>query len=123
LLPIAFGRQLLERIGVKVPTACTVVDGASRTSVDLQSSAIFRQASALALWALNEGTITRDEFIAIAARDASFNAVNQALHNGSKPQDLWVAPLAILWSEPEPLCPPAAAEPVPRGKPWWRVWG
>lgn len=35
LVPIAFGRLLLERLGVVASTVCTVDNGVSRTSIEL----------------------------------------------------------------------------------------
>jgi hypothetical protein len=122
LLPIAFGRAILERLGVAVPTVCTVDDGTSRSLVDLQASVIFQEACASGRKVFNEGTLSREEFMAIAGRDSNFRAVNEALYTGSRPEDLKLEP-TILWSEREPLCGGGGAAPDSKNRPWWRIWG
>ncbi len=121
LLPVAFGGRILDRLGVTHSTICQVDDGRSRSTVDLSSSGLFQQARTLAETALSEGTLSRDEFVALAGRDSSFQAVNNALHAGSAPKDLRLASTTIFWNEAAPLCPitPGSSLP-PRRKPWWR---
>ena len=122
LVPIAFGRYVLEGLGIVVSTVCTVDDGVSRTSIDLQSSDIFQEASVIAKKALLEGAITRDELLAIARRDASVKAASELLHAGTDRRNLVLAPLTILWREQEPLCEARPIELKPKDKPWWRIW-
>ena len=121
LIPIAFGGRLLDRLGVKLSTRCQIDDGNSRSTVDLLSSGLFQRAQALAETALEEGTLSRDEFLAIAGRDSAFKAVNNALHAGSDPKHLKLASTIIFWREPAPLCPLTSESSLSRKrKPWWR---
>ncbi len=122
LLPIAFGKPLLERLGVTMSTVCTVDNGVSRSSIDLESSDIFQEACAFARKAMREGTLSREEFLAIAGRDANLRAVNEALNNGSKPGDLRLGSTTILWKEEAPLCIACETEQAGGNKPWWRIW-
>ncbi len=117
LLPIAFGKPLLESLGVAVSTVCIVGNGVSRTSIDLESSDIFQESCAFARKAMREGTLSRQEFFAIAGRDANLSAVNEALNKGSNPVDLRLAPMTILWNEEAPLCITRETERASGNKP------
>jgi hypothetical protein len=121
LMPIAFGGRLLDRMGIVCPTICRIDDGHSRSTIDLVSSSLFQRSRALADSAFSKGSLSRDEFLAIAARDASFQAVNKALHAGSDPKNLRLAAPTIRWRESAPLCPVGlGVSTPPRRKPWWR---
>ena len=122
LLPIAFGGLILDRMGVTHSTICELDDGKSRLTVDLASSGLFQQARTLAETSLSQGTLSRGEFFAVAGRDSSIQAVNNALNAGSDPKDLQLASTTIFWREPAPLCPTTAGCSVaPKRKPWWRL--
>jgi hypothetical protein len=53
---------------------------------------------------MREGTLSREEFFAIAGRDANLRAVNEALNSGSNPRDLRIDPMTIPWNKEEPFC-------------------
>ena len=76
-LPLAFGRRLLRGL-ITIPDAF-VVDG---REVPLASEPLYAIAEALAERA------GRDHIERIGLRSGEFNAVNQALNAGSKPEDL-----------------------------------
>ena len=122
LLPIAFGKPLLESLGVAVSTVCTVDNRVSRASIDLEASDIFQESCAFARKAMREGTLSREEFFAIAGRDANLRAVNEALNSGSNPRDLRLDPMTILWHEEEPLCVTRETAQASGQQPWWRIW-
>jgi hypothetical protein len=122
LAPIAFGGRVLERLGIAPPTVCTLDDGVSCTPIDLQTSPIFQESRSTALNALENGVMTRDEFFAIAGRDASLKAVNTALTAGSKPEDLKLTGPVIAWREAVALCVPSKIEPAPMDNAWERFW-
>jgi hypothetical protein len=122
LIPIAFGGRLLENLGINPSTVCQIDDGRTRTTVDLASSHLFQQARTIAATALADGSLSRDEFLALAGRDASLQAVNSALLAGSQPSDLRLAPTTILWTEAAPLCTAPEREEPPKRNPWWRMW-
>jgi len=70
-LPIAFGGQILDRLGLAHSTICEIDNGRSRSAVDLDSSDLFRRARALAESVMSDGTLSGDEFHALAGRDAA----------------------------------------------------
>ena len=121
LAPIAFGRQLLQGLGVTTTTQCQLHNG---PIIDLRSSPIFRTACTLAADFPKKRSMTQGEFFAIASRDACVNAVNQALSAGSEPRNLKFKSLTVFWDAAEPLCP--LGSPVPDqtsvSKPWWKIW-
>ena len=80
--------------------------------------------------AANEG---RSEGVArLGAMSAHFNAVNDALNAGSKPENLSLAPPAVFLEDPTPegiekataeISRRLSASRKPARKPWWRFWG
>jgi hypothetical protein len=94
----------------------------SRKTIDLQPSHIYQESCSVASNAQGNGTMSREEFVAIAGRDARVKAVNAALHAGSNLQDVKLAPLIIFWSEVAPLCPTSKSESSSTNKLWWRFW-
>jgi hypothetical protein len=58
---------------------------------------------------------SQDVFLAVAGRSPEFRAVNQALHAGSRAEDLECSPPVLVWSEE---VTGAGAPP----KSWWQFW-
>jgi len=50
-----------------------------------------------------QAQVTGSELIAIAARSAEFDAVNQLLNRGSKPQDIALTTVVLAWPEEGPM--------------------
>jgi hypothetical protein len=78
-------------------------------------------------------------FKAAAYSSPEVDAVNQALHDGSEAKDLVLGPVALFLEQPtrrgfqaaqEHIARLArgatdvspAAENVPSGRPWWKIW-
>ena len=129
LAPIAFGRKLLQRSGVEIPTVCTIDDGSSKVSVDVQTSPVYVEAARLAEEAYKSGTMAGGEFYNVAGRDACYKAFANALNAGSKPENLKFAGATISWYEKEPLCAKpeyipvkVQSQPSAARKPWWNFW-
>src|SRR5205814_7625555 len=116
LIPLAFGRELLERMAVRAPLVGVVVDGAGGDrDFRLDQNPIFRDARLLAQNALNRGYLTRDQFESIALRSAEVKVLNKAMHDGSKPEDMVIAPPMFPASSDWDLAP--LGTPIPPALP------
>jgi hypothetical protein len=116
-VPIAFGRALLDGMGIGFsPEYAVADDGAGvRIAGRLIGHPVYVAAAAKArqILALRQGG---DAFVAAAVWSSEFAAVNQALHAGSNPSGLEAGPPVIL-QDAEPAGAPAGK------RPWWRFRG
>ena len=96
LVPLAFGRVLLERVGVTLASRAIVQRTSSdeQTELELASDPLYVAALEHAYDVHNLGP--RDLFEALALRSAEVAAVNEALHNGSRADELQVAPPVLM---------------------------
>jgi hypothetical protein len=87
-LPLAFGRVVLVRLGVKLPdTFIRAVDDENFSEpCPLDGEPLWLPAKAFAERASTR--MAHHEFFAIARRSAEFNAVNNACNKGSDPKNL-----------------------------------
>ena len=86
----------------------------------LSTQPFFRDAMALAQSAFEPGgTMSREEFSAIALRSSEVAVVNKALSAGSKPENLVLSPPVLMLLN---SCAPAPAGPVLPQKRWWPFW-
>jgi hypothetical protein len=85
-LELAFGRVLLERLGVEL-SAVAVIDG---RDVALADDPVYR--AALAHAHAVDASGPAELYRTLALRSAEVAAVNQALNAGSRPQDLVLSP-------------------------------
>jgi hypothetical protein len=117
-MPIAFGRALLDGMGVDFSDRYVAQDAGGRMSMGgtLADHPVYAAAAAHARRMI-ERQEGGDAFVGVAVWSTEFAAVNQALHAGSNPADLVVSPPILLRDEPE------AADPGGARKPWWKVWG
>ncbi len=111
--------------------------------VPLAQDPLWREAVRQAERAFAGQSLTRPQLEGVLFRSAMLNALNQALHKGSQPQDLAFAPLYIALS-PEGMAelrtqgprvraepagppkapgsaPPSSAPEAPRRR-WWKFW-
>jgi hypothetical protein len=88
IVPLAFGRVLLDKLGVAY-SATAIVDD---REVALEADAMYRSALAHARAVHDRDG---DMFRTLALRSAEIDAVNQALHRGSQPADLLLSPPVI----------------------------
>ena len=116
-VPIAFGRALLDGMGIGFSPEYAVAEGADGVRVAglLGDHPVYAAATARAeqILALRQGG---DAFVAAAVWSSEFAAVNQALHAGSNPAELEAGPPVIL-RDAEP------AGAVAGRRPWWRFRG
>ena len=82
LVPLAFGRRLLEVAGVELPLSdeAVVVEGPERTErrFRLEDDPIFAEAA----WLAEEGTYSKGQFLAVARRSAEVRAFEQLAEKG-----------------------------------------
>jgi hypothetical protein len=121
LAPMAFARKLLQNTGMKFPTVGQVMTDQTTATIDLTTSPVYQRACEIADSVYTQGTMTSDELLAIAGRDATFKAANDALNAGHDIRNS-AASFCILWNELEPLCPPVCSTSVSTMKPWWKIW-
>jgi hypothetical protein len=112
-VPLAFGRIILVRAGVQLPGRFVRMldDGTFTPECPLEAEPVWKPAMDFARRA--ETRLSKDEFLAIAARSAEFDAVNKACQAGSNPKDLVGAVPIFMRAAPMPPLPP---------KPWWQFW-
>jgi hypothetical protein len=115
-VPLAFGRSLMDGMGIAFDDEYVRIDaeGHERLRRKLLDEPIYRQALRIAPQVL--ATEGQEAFLSIAGRSAEFQAVNEALHAGSNPEDLQASAPVMQWSDERHAAPP------PDTKPWWKVW-
>jgi hypothetical protein len=122
LIPLAFGRLLLQSMKVGLANTAILQNPATGKSreIRLDQDPTFIEASRIALEAQIHGHLSQEQSRNLMLRGAEVDAVNQAMDAGSKPEDLDLSPPIIFSSDEsfEPSSLPDAA----RGKPWWKFW-
>lgn len=106
-VPLAFGREVMNGMGVQFPETYVRVVGEHREERALADEPFFREAVALA------PQLPRDAVTTIALQSAELQALNAALHGGANPQDLVAGPPVIEFE-------PNEREATPRA--WWKFW-
>lgn len=128
--PVAFGRQLLDGLGITFSDEYWRFDAMGKVvqSGNLSEDDVFTAATTTA------PTFTQSpSFQTIALSSSEVSAVNQALNGGSNPADLVAGPVVIFDEQPTPMGITRAqdriqaslqseASPNAPDKPWWKVW-
>jgi hypothetical protein len=96
--PIAFGRPVLEKLGVRASDEGVIVGADGERTFRLVDDPIFADALALARAAYTQGSMPADVFKALALRGAELRAVNDALTAGSRKEDLALSPPRFSYS-------------------------
>lgn len=112
-IPLGFSRALLDESGVTFQPNYTVMNPETNeeASLPLAGEPAFAEAYALARrW--REANMNGDLFTTIVTRSAEFRAINDALNNGSKLENLVASEPVILNSNWRPA----------GRKPWWKLW-
>ena len=128
VVPLAFGRALLHRIGVRVPDEVILASaaGGKDRTVRLADLTLARQAIRFAETAVTHGVVASDQVAALAMRSPEMQAVNNALHAGSRAENLVLsAPILTMSDAALALLLPrgdSASETATAVKPagWWR---
>ena len=128
LIPLAFGRVALKTLvrGFADEMILVAPSGREPRSLRLGTNDLFIQATKLARDAVDHGTLTQDQFSALALRSVEVRAVNNALQAGSKAENLVLAPPTLALAEAIRDDGPAIADAPGQGGPlrrsWWRFW-
>jgi Family of unknown function (DUF6348) len=135
---IAWGRALLAGIGVQFSPEYIWFNGSGEVA---ESGRMADEPCFVAASRLGERYAGAPGFKRLALMSADVHAVNNALHHGSKPEDLVTAPAALFLAAPTAAGmenarqviaqhlakvpkPSASARAKPASaKPWWRFWG
>ncbi len=91
-VPLAFGRPILERMGVRASEHGVLVEGESERTFRLLDDPLFADAVALAREAYAGVTMPGDVFQSIAMRGAELAAVSDALASGASTRNLALSP-------------------------------
>lgn len=105
MLPLAYGRRILDGL-VELPTTFCEIDDAGEVAREsaLADDPIFAAADRLA-----RSEATRKDLDRIGLVSSEVNAVNNALHAGSKPENLMMSsPMMRLGPDDPPGTPPLA---------------
>lgn len=130
-VPVAFGRKLLEDLGVTFSNEFVRVDahGKILSTGKLSEDEVFN-----ASLAATDTCSSSNALEAIPLMSPEVNAVNTALNAGSNPTDLLLGPVTIFDEHPtdaglQRMQNEMAAqlqadhgEPQPSAKPWWKFW-
>jgi hypothetical protein len=110
-VPLAFGRTLLSGMGITFAEECLMAHGGSTVTLPLKTIPVYQAALAAAQRAQNAA-----ELSPVALRSSEVTAVNNALNNGSQPQDLILGPPALTRVEATDEEITAAKKPK---RSWW----
>lgn len=99
-VPLAFFRAMMEESGVQFADYFLRLgpEGKPADERKLNQEPVYMEALKMALAEAKAGRGGED-YLAVARRSAEFQAINNALHDGAKLEDLVCAPPVLLWSE------------------------
>jgi hypothetical protein len=102
-LPIAYCRLILAHTGVRFSSMFRRRrhDGSLLHEQMLTSETLWTEVTAFARAEQGSGVPGKD-LLAIAARSAEFDAVNQLLNRGARPQDVVLSSVVLTWPEEGP---------------------
>ena len=114
-VPLAFGRVVLQRIGVTLPENFKrmMANGKFTHECALTLEPLWEPALAFAKDA--EGRISKEDFLVIAGRSAEVDAANKAMQAGFDPKHLVGSTPIFMRAAPMPG-PPA------KKRKWWMFW-
>lgn len=122
MAPMPFGAKIIKKLGLAVSTTVMVNDGSSTHKANLMHSKVFCELLRISESAMEVGTMTSEEFLAVAGRDANFNAVNNAMLAGASLKGGKLADLTVFWNESSPFIETQQSTCHPRNTPWWQFW-
>jgi hypothetical protein len=113
-IPLAFGRDVLEGVGVVFSDTYLRIAGAESAGEEraLNDEPFFREALSLAPLVASE--IGFDAFNTVAMQSSEFQAINNALNAGAQVENLVASPPAMMYD---------ATTAAPAKRPWWKLWG
>lgn len=115
-IPIAFTRVGLEHLNIKFQDYFQCVDRKGNVLKKTKLLDIPIYAEALRFAKEDSGMfLDNDEFLAIESYNAEFKAINNALNQGSKIEDLVISPVTMLSEN-------SIENDLKEKKSWWQVW-
>lgn len=120
-MPLAFARALLEGMGIAFEEYYVRHDPQTNRNqhTKLADETVYRE-SFEAASSIMAQKLAGDAFMAVALRSSELAAVNDALNNGSKPEDLVMSPPVMLWDEGAGAHPEAPKSQQAKNR--WRFW-
>ena len=120
-LPLALARAMLDGMGIQFQDQYVrqTARGHIIGEKPLMDEPVFREGLAIA----NELSEGGDAFMAVAACSAEYQAINKAMNQGSRPEDLRCAPPVVFadHDDKRSFNDTSHGDPSPR-KPWWQFW-
>jgi hypothetical protein len=99
-MPLAFARVFLDGLGIEFGEYYIRFDSKTNRKISkkLVDEPVYRESFAFASSLLAEQK-AGDELISIVSRSSEFVAMNKAMNDGSRPEDLISSPPVLLWDE------------------------
>jgi hypothetical protein len=117
-MPLAFARAFVDGLGIEFGEYYIRFDPKTNKKVSkrLADEPVFTESFSYAS-SLIAGKQAGDEFTAVVFRSSEFVAMNKAMNDGSRPEDLVSSPPVLLWDgETDEQAKPASS------KPKWKFW-
>ena len=118
-MPLAFARVFLDGLGIEFGDYYVRFDSKTNRKISkkLVDEPVYRESFAFAssLIAEQKGG---DELISIVSRSSEFVAMNKAMNDGSRPEDLVSLPPVLLWDEETENQTDAAGQTKSK----WKFW-
>ena len=125
-VPLAFGRLVMIRTGVSFPSEFMRIrpGGESETGLKLMREAVFARAMSIGCELIGGETLAAAKKVALLSPE--LNVINNALHHGSKLENLALSPTVFSDGQTSPAEIERALKQhekaVKSAKPWWRFW-
>lgn len=117
-MPLAFARAFVDGLGIEFGEYYIRFDPKTRKKVSkrLVDEPVYRESLSFAFSLIAEKK-AGDEFTAVVFRSSEFVAMNKAMNEGSRPEELVSSPPVLLWDA-------EADERAKReaSKPKWKFW-
>jgi hypothetical protein len=118
-MPLAFGRVFMDGMGITFEENYIRLNRKTKQEKrgKLADEKFYTESLSFARQIVGQQTYSK-AFQAVALRSAEVNAVNNALNNGSKPENLVLSSPVFLWEEENQN----DVSESKQSKSWWRFW-
>lgn len=120
-MPLAFSRAMVDDLGIEFSENYVRIDSKTNRKISrmLMDEPAYSESLAFAASLVAEQK-AGEEFISVVTRSSEFVAINKALNDGSRPEDLVSSPPILLWDEEDKDQSGAAGQGQNRSK--WKFW-
>jgi hypothetical protein len=120
-MPLAFARVFLDGLGIEFGEYYIRFDSKTNRKISkkLVDEPVYRDSLSFASALIAEQN-AGDEFISVVSRSSEFVAMNKAMNDGSRPEDLVSSPPVLLWDEETDNQTDAAGQGQTKSK--WKFW-